>query len=129
MENSSLSFTSESLENVRKGQRFMLFGLVANLVMSGLGQLLDLSEPVPLGMALLAMGVLAGALGVIGFCILGIWKVVRGLSLSIFWVIFGGLAMFIPLLNLIVLLSLSGKASKVLKEYGYEVGLLGAAKK
>jgi hypothetical protein len=35
--------------------------------------------------------------------------------------------MFIPLVNLIVLLTINGKATKVLRENGINVGLLGAS--
>jgi hypothetical protein len=37
--------------------------------------------------------------------------------------------MFVPLVNLIVLLVVSGRATRALRGAGYRVGLLGASKK
>jgi len=37
-----------------------------------------------------------------------------------------GIGMIVPLVNLIVLLAINGKATKILKANGYTVGLLGA---
>jgi hypothetical protein len=63
------------------------------------------------------------ALGLLVFMIMSVIRLAKGLLLSpVIYVIL----MFIPCVSLLMLLSLSGKATKQLQQAGIKVGLLGA---
>lgn len=59
---------------------------------------------------------------------MGIFRLGTGLGLHPVVGVFLILAMFVPLLNLIILLVLNARATRTLREAGYKVGLLGASK-
>jgi len=63
------------------------------------------------------------ALGLVVFMIISVIKLARALSLS---PVLYAILMIIPCVSLLVLLSLSGKATKLLTQAGIKVGLLGA---
>jgi len=56
---------------------------------------------------------------------LSLYRLAKFLELSLVWYILFLVGQFIPLLGLLVLLTVSDKASKVLKLHGLKVGLMG----
>lgn len=102
------------LESLAFGQKLVIYTIIANFAWAGLRTSLP---PVLAGIAALAITVMA---------LLGVWKISSALGANIVMKILAILSMFVPLANLIVLVMLSLRASKRLKEGGYTVGLLGA---
>ena len=59
--------------------------------------------------------------------LIGLIRVARGLGTSIILINLMVICLLIPLVGLIVLLSVNGRATRALRAGGYRVGLLGAA--
>jgi len=58
--------------------------------------------------------------------LVGMVRLASGLEYSTVAKVLAALCMFIPLVNILVLVSMSSRATKRLKDAGYKVGLLGA---
>ena len=101
------------LNRVASGQRLLLAGLIANL---GATAAQALVGPAALIFSLAAIGLamtgIVRASGALGSSALG-----RGLY---------ALLMLVPLLNLLMMAIVSGRATRALRAGGYQVGLLGA---
>jgi len=102
------------LESLALGQKLVIYTIIANLAWAAIRT----SMP-PLLAGLLALAITIVAL-------VGVWKISTALGSNIVMKILAILSMFVPLANLIVLVLLSVRATKRLKEAGYTVGLLGA---
>lgn len=103
------------LERTASGQKLVVY---AFLVYIAAGALRALVSPVAI---LLAIPALIMAL-------IGVWRTASGLGWHVAVRILLLLLMFVPLVNLIVLLVVSGRATRALRAAGYRVGLLGASK-
>ena len=96
-------------------------------------QALNIRE-VGLAQRLLIWGVLAGFFGIIPILFIVIiplhlyciWKIASALQIETGAKIFCMFLMFIPLVNLMTLLILNGKATRALRDAGIKVGLMGA---
>ncbi len=106
----------ERLPSVATGQRLLLCSLVGFIVFS----LLKVSLPGLLGFFL---GWLA-----LGMSIVGMVKVCRGTGMPTFATVGCVLCLFLPLVNLVVILFVNSRATKHLRAGGYSVGFLGARK-
>lgn len=101
------------LNRIASGQRLMIYSVLVS--MAGMALRTTLGPPaavislVATVVAIVAAARLSAALG-------------SGIAMRVFY----SLAMIIPVVNLIVMLLLSGRATKALRAGGYEVGLLGA---
>jgi len=104
------------LERVATGQKLVVY---AFLVYIAAGALRALVSPL---LVLLAIPALVMAL-------IGVWRTGAGLGWHVAVRILLLVLMFVPLVNLIVLLVVSGRATRALRDAGYRVGLLGASKK
>jgi hypothetical protein len=103
----------ERLNRVASGQRFMVLSVVVSIAATFLQPILG---PFALVVSLAA-------------AIVAIFSVIRlGLALGSSGVMCFLLAvlMIVPLVNLLVMARLSGRATKLLRASGYRVGLLGA---
>ncbi len=69
-----------------------------------------------------------GALVALVMSLIGVWRLGNGLGYGTGLKILLLVLMFVPLVSLIILLVLSGKATSLLRADGYKVGLLGASK-
>ena len=69
----------------------------------------------------LALGLIAAVLSIVG-----VLRIDGGLEGSVFSRILYVIAMLLPLINLIIMVTLSVRATKALRAAGYEVGFLGA---
>lgn len=106
----------EDLRKVAVYQKGIMICILVYLL-GAIGQFLVPPELRPFG----ALPVLAGALGGLVFVVL--------LSIQVYSPVVGvllGLLMFVPCVGLIVLLTVNGKATTILRENGHRVGLLGA---
>lgn len=102
-----------ALEQVRTGQRFVIFALLANLLVAGL----RVGTPgISMVLGLFAMAV----------SIVGVVRMTSGLRYGTAAKIACVVFQLVPFVNLLVLVSLNVRATKVLREAGYTVGLLGA---
>lgn len=116
---------SSAVENVRSGQKLLIYAILLNI-----GTL-----PLRLGTHDRVLLIIAGLVGLaaIAVSIIGIIRVSSGLGYHLVWrivlclVYFGSLV--IPFVSLIVLVLLNSKATARLRIAGYQVGLLGATRK
>ena len=110
-----------SVENVRVGQKFLIYAILLNI-----GTL-----PLRFGTHDVALLAVSGtvALASIAVSIMGILKVSGGLGYGVGWRMAFCVFIILPLISLIVLLMLNGKATNYLRTAGYQVGLLGAKRK
>ena len=61
-----------------------------------------------------------------GMSLVGLFKIVKVLEIHITFKVLYFIMLFIPLINILALLSLNSKATKILKAGGYRVGFMGA---
>ncbi|MCF3651341.1 hypothetical protein [Synoicihabitans lomoniglobus] len=106
---------TDSIEQVRTGQRLVLFAILANLLT------LPLALVPELAMARAAVLLVAMVVGV-----LGIVRMTRGLGFPLMLVVLLALLMLVPLLNLLLLVFVNARATTFLRAQGFKVGLLGA---
>lgn len=102
------------MNRVASGQRLIIGALIASLVSVGIRTGINPLVGVILGLAASVMS------------IVGAVRVDGGLGGSVFSRILYVIAMLLPLINLIIMFTLSARATKALRAAGYEVGLLGA---
>lgn len=113
--------TSSNIENVRSGQKIIIYAILLNIVSFPL-RLAFAGDP-----ALNAISALM-TLAAIIISIFGLLRLAKGLGYSVILRIVFGVLMILPLISLIVLLVLNAKATAFLRAAGLQVGLLGASK-
>jgi hypothetical protein len=104
---------SEELRRVASGQRLMILSIVVSFL------------SIPLQKAIGPFATLIGVVATI-VAIVGAVRLAGGLGRSMAARILYGIAMIIPLVNLICMLILSSQATKVLRAGGWTVGFFGA---
>lgn len=107
--------TGGNTEDVRKGQKLILYAILINIAvffLVNVNPLLGLINLVSLGMSIW------------GLVLLG-----RGMESSLLMKVVCVICLFIPFVNFITLLVLNSKATKILRDAGYKVGLMGASPK
>jgi hypothetical protein len=112
----------DDLRAIATRQKVIILCILCNLAIVATNLGLNAAGAAPglrLLLALIYLGVGITALVFVFMLSLALYNVGVGILL--------GLLMFIPLVNLIVLLTINGKATKVLRENGINVGLLGAS--
>jgi len=110
-------------ESVRSGQRFLILGIAANIGCFVLNHMARATkDPFFLGVS--------GLIGLFAIIIsvLGMLRVGKGLRFHVASRIGLCVLLFVPLISLITLLIVNGKATRHLRATGYTVGLLGAKK-
>ncbi|MEM9158929.1 MAG: hypothetical protein AAGB46_07735 [Verrucomicrobiota bacterium] len=111
--------TSENAnENVRVGQKVILYAVLINLVAIVLG-------------FLNVKGVITSALFLtaIGLALYGMFRMTSGLGYATITKVIFCILLLLPLISLITLIVLNGKATAHLRKNGYEVKFMGADKK
>jgi hypothetical protein len=119
------NINSDSVEEVRVGQRCILFAILLNIVLVGLAF-------IPKNDAMMAVfGVLSAVMLIVSLTVslLGVFRLSVGFRYGLPARILIFILMFVPLVSLLVLLMLNSKATATLRAAGYKVGLLGAAPK
>jgi hypothetical protein len=99
-----------------RGQKLVIYSIVLNFLFQALTRSVPLPDPVLMG----------GALVVAGFTVNGVIKICSGLGKGLGSKIAFMVATSFPVINLGVLLFLSVKTTRLLRNAGWEVGLLGA---
>ena len=108
---------SRSLEQIASGQKLISYAILINLGLYLLS--LMLGEMAALLLALVAIGAFVIAL-------IGVGRISTGLGDSTASRILHAVALLVPLVSLVVLISINSRASKALKAAGYKIGFLGA---
>jgi hypothetical protein len=99
-----------------KGQKIVIYSILLNFVLRAAGQ----AHAIP-DLAILALSLCVGA-----YSLLGVVKICSGLDKSQNQKILFMVLSFFPLINLVVLVYLSFKTTRMLRAAGWSVGLLGA---
>ena len=104
------------IERVATGQKLVIWAILVNITATALQ---------------VAVNPLFGLLGLVALVmsVFGVIKLSSGLGSALWARLIYVLLMILPLVNLITLLILNGRATKVLRANGYKVGLMGASKK
>ena len=108
-------------DRVAKGYRVLMFAFVVLVV----AVILDMNMTAGSGTRLLSYTLTLTFLIV---SIVGSVMICRALGYSIVAVIACAIAMFIPLVDLLVMLLLAQRAMKVMRAAGYKIGFIGASK-
>jgi len=98
---------TEDTEKVKSGQKLLIYAILLNFVTMALQAA---------GVPLLGLLVVVAALGM---SLVGIFRVASGMGSGIALKILLVILMFVPLVNLITLLILNSRATKLLREAGY----------
>lgn len=107
---------NERLSLAAKGQKIVIYSILLNFVLRALAQ----AHAVP-DLAILVLTVCVGI-----YSLVGVVKICSGLGRSQNQKILFMVLSFFPLINLVILVYLSVKTTRILKEAGWSVGLLGA---
>jgi len=106
----------ERLNRVASGQRLVIFALLASIVAVALQAVIgEIAVVFSLAASIVA--------------IIGIVRLAGGLGSSGLARFFYAVVMLVPLVNLIVMLILSSRATRALRAGGYRVGFLGASQR
>jgi hypothetical protein len=102
----------EGVEAVRKGQKLIIYAILTNIGST----FLSFVHPV------------FGVIGIValGLTVYGLYTLGKGMKAAIWLKVLIVISMFVPLINLLVLLRINGNATNRLRTAGYKVGLLGA---
>jgi len=106
----------ERLSLAAKGQKIVIYSIIMNFVLRAAGQ----THAIP-DFAILVLSLCVGV-----YSLLGVVKICSGLNRSQNQKILFMVLSFFPLLNIIILVYLSVKTTRMLREAGWSVGLLGA---
>jgi hypothetical protein len=104
-----------NVEQIASGQKLVIYAILVNLGAVVL--------QVTVGRAAVLLGFASLAMSIVGVVRLG-----RGMGVSPLSRTLLVIAMFIPLVSLVMLLVLNSRATAHLRNAGYKVGLLGASK-
>jgi hypothetical protein len=106
----------EGIEKVAGGQRLVIWGILVNIAAWGL----QLAISPFLGLLL--------SLGAIGLSLVGIFRLATGMGYATAVKILLLVAMLVPIVNVLLLLTVNARATRRLRAAGYRVGLLGASR-
>lgn len=114
---------ASSIDKVASGQRMIICAIVLYLATQLFGGAAALA-PVEIGSWL---GLLVFMLWLLSYALafLGLLRLASGMGYSDLFTVLLLVTAFIPLLNLLVLLLVNGRATAALRAAGYDVGLLG----
>ncbi|WP_201549965.1 hypothetical protein [Psychrobacter fjordensis] len=104
-----------NVEDIASGQKIVIYSIVANFLV-GVSQR---STP-ELGVIVIVFSLLVTAAA-----IYGAYRLCTGLDYSVGIKVLVVVLLFVPFINLITLIVLSVKGTKVLRQAGYEVGFFG----
>ncbi len=104
---------NKQIEDIAQGQKIIIYAIIANFI-SNIFLRTELGE----GMFIIPLIIACAS-------IYGVYKICTGFEYHIVLTILNILLLFVPLVNIIMLIVLSMRATKRLRSEGYEVGLLG----
>jgi hypothetical protein len=111
----SLIDESANVRQVMMGQKLVIYSILVNLA-AMLLQGLTGAPGFPVGLAALV------------FSIYAVLRLAGGLGMRLWSKVLLTVLMFVPLINLVTLLIVNTRATRLLRDAGYRVGLLGASR-
>jgi hypothetical protein len=115
------TYTEENIESVRSGQRWVIAAIIINLG-SILFRVFQAEEVQVMANAVIMLTALVISL-------IGLVRLMSGLKYPVVARVLCCLLMFAPLLNIVILGIINRGGTKLLREHGFTVGLLGARKR
>ena len=106
---------SANIRQVMRGQKLVIYSILVNVAAMLLQGLIGTA------------GLLVG-LAALAFSIYAVLRLAGGLGMRLGSKALLTVLMFLPLINLLTLLVVNGRATRVLRDAGYRVGLLGASR-
>ncbi len=113
--------SAENLGSVATGMK-ILNGAVALYLLLVVVNFLPLDGALALA---LGLGILVGALAVLVLALIGMGKIQGGLGKAMVVRVLSGLALFVPLVGLVVMVIVNSQGTKALKSAGYTIGSFG----
>jgi hypothetical protein len=110
-------FIDLPMAQLAMGQKLIIDAILLNVLFGALRRSVDMS----------LLAELLCALGIGALCLYGVLRIASGLQMSTMVKVLCAVGAAVPLLGVIVLVVLSTKASKRLRDAGYSVGLLGVS--
>jgi hypothetical protein len=107
--------TASRLEKMAKGQKLVIYAVLIYFITAALRVVLG-----PLILVVLLVSLVLS--------LMGLYKVLSARESHIAVKIILFALLFVPLINILVLLSINSRATKTLREGGYKVGFMGATK-
>lgn len=120
--------TELTAREVSKGQKFVIYAFLINLLAFALVEVLPNLSVTPATGGYMVLASWALRLFAVLLGLFGIFKIAGELGWSTLAKIATFICLIIPVINLITLLVVNGKATAFLKKAGYKVGLAGAYK-
>lgn len=120
--------TDLTAREVSKGQKAIIYAFLINLVAFALIEVLPNLDVSPTNGSYMVLASWALRVGAVVLGLFGIFKIASELQWSALAKVVTFILLLIPLINLITLLVVNGKATAFLKKAGYKVGLAGAHK-
>lgn len=108
----SMAETSTRLTHLKQGQRFIIYAFILYFVAVIGAALLPV-----VGMAIILIAFVLG--------IIGVFRAMLGVNYPLLAKIILGVLIFVPLLNILVLLALNSRVTRQLRDAGYKVGFFG----
>lgn len=105
----------ERMEKMATGQKLVIYAILLYFVSAGLRLYIGPLAVLPLLVSLI-------------ISLVGLYKVLAARQSHIAVKIILFVLLFVPLINILVLLSINSRATKALREAGYTVGFMGASK-
>lgn len=102
-------------EQVRSGQRMAVGAIMLNLITV---PLLAFPEGAFVRAPLVIVAIILAVLGIV--------RMSRGLGINLVVIVLMAMGMVVPMVNLVILLIINARATRFLRERGFEVGMLGA---
>ncbi len=121
----------DRVEGLRAGQKLAIYAilvyLVTAFVQGGIRGAIHGAGGAT-GLALVGgLVFLTGAIAALVMSFMGIWKMGRGLGIGTAFRVVMLILMFVPLLNILLLLVVNARATRKLRQAGYKVGFLGVS--
>ncbi|GHA20309.1 hypothetical protein GCM10008090_32890 [Arenicella chitinivorans] len=107
--------TDERMEKMATGQKLVIYAVLLYFVSAGLRLYIGPLAVLPVLVSLI-------------MSLVGLYKVLAARQSHIVVKIILFVLLFVPLINILVLLSINSRATKALREAGYTVGFMGASK-
>lgn len=120
---------AESIAQLGSGQKLAIYAICIYFGTVLVRMLLKaLFKPILEDDDLFLLGLVAGAAFLVAFVlsVVGQWRMADGLGISTALRVLMVILLFIPLVNIVILLILSSRTTRTLREAGYRVGFFGA---
>jgi hypothetical protein len=116
----------ERAEKVRTGQRLVIWAILLYFGIAAISAIVNTTQSPALSIIFAAI-TLIGVIAIFVMSLMGIFRIWSGLQTSVPVRVLLLFLLLIPLIGLLTLIAINGRATKFLRQHGYRVGFLGAA--